>query len=141
MDDRLLIGWREQVELPDLGGLRVRAKIDTGAKTSALHARNLRLEKEDGKTFALFEAHSAGRPKYRQCRVEVAELRRVRSSNGQVERRPTIRTTLSMGGRSWPIYVTLTDRELMTYAMLIGREALDGRTLIDSQGSWLLGRD
>jgi hypothetical protein len=140
MKPKLTVGWREWVVLPALGGVRLRAKVDTGAKTSALHARGLKIALRDGREVARFRLRPDG-PGAALVAVE-AELvgrRRVRSSNGRAEERPVIRTAITLGGRSWPVEITLTNRSDMTYPMLIGRQALRGRATIDPAASWLLG--
>lgn len=139
MKTKLQIGWREWVGLPGLGGVRLRAKIDTGAKTSALHARGLRIVEREGRPVARFRLR-AGDGGAVAVEAEVIGRRRVRSSNGLAEERPVIRTAIVLGGRTWRVEVTLANRKDMTYAMLIGREALRGRAVIDPSASYLLER-
>ncbi|NNU79032.1 ATP-dependent zinc protease [Halovulum dunhuangense] len=133
MTERLLIGWRELVRLPALDAT-FRAKIDTGAQTSALHAHGLRVE--DGT--AVFRL--SDRKDEPEHRFPVLATRTVRSSNGKAEDRPVIRLDLVLGPLGWPAEVTLTDRTRMKYGMLVGRAALSGRVLIDPSRSWMLGR-
>lgn len=137
MDDRLVVGWREWAGLPQMGA-RLRAKIDTGARSSALHAHDLRTEEVDGVTYACF--HLTGRRGEPEQRFEVIDTRTVRSSNGLEETRPAIQVELALGPLVLPVTVTLTDREQMTYRMLVGREALAGRVLVDPYHSYLLKR-
>lgn len=139
MRQKFRIGWREWVRLPDLGGAELRAKIDTGAKTSALHARRLKLEDRAGRTWASFDLLPDWPRKAPRRRVEaeVIAMRRVTSSNGAVELRPVVRTMIMIGGQSWAVQVTLTNRRGMSFAMLIGREALTGRVIIDPAQSYL----
>jgi hypothetical protein len=135
MDETLKIGWREWVSLPEFCDVRFRAKIDTGAKTSALHARDLKLS-DDGELASFWMRSRGGWIEVRD--IPVVEHRVVRSSNGKVEDRPVIRTMLAIGGESWPILVTLTNRKRMKYRMLIGREALTDRAVVHPGSSYLL---
>jgi ribosomal protein S6--L-glutamate ligase len=127
-----IVGWQEWIALPELGLPALKAKIDTGAKTSALHTH-------------LIEPYgSAKRPKVRfsvrpskagdlevAASADVVDRREVISSNGVPEMRFVIMTPLSIAGRQWPIEVTLTNRERMTYRMLIGRQAIRADMLVD----------
>ncbi|CAN5638164.1 ATP-dependent zinc protease [soil metagenome] len=142
MRERLVIGWREWVGLPGLGGVRLRGKIDTGAKTSALHARGLKVEEREGREMARFRLRpdGIGPAKWLTVEAEIVARRSVRSSNGVAEERPVISTEIVIGGRRWRAEVTLTNRGDMTYAMLIGREALRGRAVIDPGASYAAGR-
>ncbi len=139
MKQRLRIGWREWIRLPSLVEGDLRAKIDTGARTSALHARNLRITDVDGHIRARFDLRpDRPRPTPRRTIViDVIDMRQIKSSNGLVELRPVIRTQIMLGGRVWPIQITLTNRRDMSYAMLIGREALGGRVTIEPGKSYL----
>lgn len=135
----LVIGWREWVGLPDLGIARVAAKIDTGARTSSLHANSIEPFDADGAPWVRFDvAGEAESVPWHEA--PIADRRSVRSSNGEAELQFVIRTRLLLGGRSWPAEVTLTNRERMELPMLIGREALAGRALVDAEKSWLCGR-
>jgi len=134
-----VIGWREWVGLPELNIPKIKAKIDTGASTSSLHAFQVdEFEKEDQKWVRIF-VHPIQRDTDYVVEVEapVLEYRSVRSSNGESEIRPVIVTTAKMSGVKWPIQITLTNREKMGFRMLIGREALSERFLVDSSGSYL----
>ena len=142
-----VIGWREWVGLPDLGERRLKAKIDTGAKSSAIHAYNVRVFARGGTEIVRFELH----PRQRNDKVviaaeaEVLEFRKVRNCGGSVSTRPVIVTHAALFGRRFPIELTLANRDEMGYRMLLGREALRGRFLIDTGQSyrgekWPLGR-
>lgn len=137
----LLIGWREWVELPDLGGARIKAKVDTGARTSALHAEDIHYVKRGKKRFVHFLIFPKQRVKKRGIKASAPLLdeRRVRSSNGKEEVRPVIETTLELHGESWPIELTLTRRDLMGFRLLLGRQALRNHVLIDPAKSFLAG--
>lgn len=130
----MILGWREWVELPELGIARVKAKLDTGALTSALHASDIEHFDRDGAPWVRFIVHPEQRSErvVAACICPLLDLRKVRSSSGQAKRRPTIRTTLRLAGRSWPIDLTLTSRDAMGFRMLLGRRALRDRALVDS---------
>lgn len=136
----ITIGWREWVALPDMSRIPVKAKIDTGARTSALHAFGLRIVRGDGTDRASFELHPIQRSSAGSVRVEmpVVAFRRVRSSNGHVENRPVIRTMVRLGDHEWPIDITLTSRDTMGFRMLLGRSALRRRFLVDPGRSFLV---
>ena len=138
-DGRFVVGWREWAGLPRLGIARVKAKIDTGARTSALHANSIDLYESDGGPWVRFDVAGEGEnaPWHE---APVADRRSVRSSNGGTELRFVIRTELALGGRAWAANITLTNRERMELPMLIGREALAGRVLVDAERSWLCGQ-
>lgn len=133
------IGWREWVELPDLDGARMKAKIDTGARTSAVHAWKIQPFERDGEQWVRFELHPNQKDNNFRipCEAVIADERLVRSSNGQVSKRYVIRTRLKLGSRTWPIDLTLSRRDEMGFRMLLGRTALRGRTLIDAAASFL----
>lgn len=135
----MIVGWREWIALPGIGIERVKAKIDTGARTSSLHAFGVRLEQRDGLVVASFEVHPEQRSTRGTVRVElpVVEQRFVRSSSGHAERRPVVRTDVRLGATTWPIELTLTRRDAMGFRMLLGREALRGRAVVDPARSFL----
>ena len=128
-----MLGWREWVALPDLGTEAIKAKIDTGARTSALHAYRITPFEEDGRHRVRFAVHPVQRRRLPEieCIADMVGERMVTSSSGHRERRIVIRTPLEVGGRSWPIEITLTDRDEMSFRMLLGRQALRRRVLID----------
>ncbi|MEE2526339.1 ATP-dependent zinc protease [Hyphobacterium sp. HN65] len=135
------IGWREWVELPDFDGTRIKAKIDTGARTSAVHAWKIEAFERDGEKWVRFELHPKQKNNTHRvpCEARVLDERLIRSSNGQITRRYVIRTRLKLGNRTWPIDLTLSRRDEMGFRMLLGRTALRGRTLIDAAASYLCG--
>jgi hypothetical protein len=138
-NERLLIGWREWVELPDLSPVPVKAKIDTGARTSTLHAFALSVHERDGEPWVTFEVHPLQRTQAHSTLVScpVSGLRRVRSSSGHSEERPVIRTSIRIGGKSFEIDVTLTSRDEMGFRMLLGRAAIRRRFVVDAGRSFL----
>ncbi|WDI40735.1 ATP-dependent zinc protease family protein [Bremerella sp. P1] len=136
-----IIGWREWVQLPELGIAKIKAKIDTGARSSSLHAYDLKYEERDGKQWVRFKVHPRQRNTTEQVVAEspVLEFRKVRSSNGQVTKRPVILTKVELLGELFEIEITLANRDSMGFRMLLGREAYRGRMLVDSGASYLSG--
>ena len=127
-----VVGWREWVSLPGLGLERVKAKIDTGARSSALHAFNLRTFTKDGAPWVRFSVHPMqhGGPTV-EAESELIDTRSVRNPGGRSELRPVIRTPLVLLDRTWEIDVTLTPRWGMSFRMLLGRRAVRHRFLVD----------
>jgi len=128
-----VLGWREWVGLPGLGVRRIKAKLDTGARTSSLHAFRIRRFQSDGHDMVRFEVHPVQRSTAATIEVtaRVIEERRVRDSGGRVEIRPVIETEVELAGERWPIELTLTRRDEMGFRMLLGRQALRRRVLVD----------
>lgn len=139
--DLLVIGWREWVDLPRLGGITVKAKIDTGARTSALHAVGVEEFQRGGAPWVRFTVHPHQRDTERSVLVEapVIDERAIRNSGGAAEHRPVISTRATIGEVALDIEVTLTNRALMGFRMLLGREALRRRFLVDPGRSYLIG--
>jgi hypothetical protein len=139
--DPLKIGWREWVALPDLRVGAIKAKVDTGARTSALHAYNIAPFRRAGALWLRFELHPIQRSEAMKvvCEARAIDERAVRNSGGGVERRYVIRTLLKIGEKSWPIELALANRDQMGFRMLLGRTALQGRALIEPGRSYLLG--
>lgn len=139
---KLIIGWREWLTLPDLGIRAIKAKIDTGARTSALHTFGLLPFEEDGSLKIKFHVHPLQRRKDIEvcCIADVVDRRRVTSSDGQTEKRYVIRTAAALGDVRWPIELTLTNRKTMRFRMLLGRAAMGGLLLVDPAKSYLAGR-
>jgi hypothetical protein len=140
--NKLTIGWREWLALPDLGIQAIKAKIDTGARTSALHTFGLEPFEQDGILKVRFGIHPLQRRKDIEikCIADVVDRRRVTSSDGQSERRYVIRTAVTLDTFKWPIELTLTNRKSMRFRMLLGRVAIAGRLLVDPAKSYLTGR-
>ncbi|MEQ3750528.1 MAG: 30S ribosomal protein S6--L-glutamate ligase [Celeribacter sp.] len=131
-DEPFRLGWEEWVSLSDLGLPALKAKVDTGARTSALHAFDIEPFGPKHKPRVRFAVHPVpGRNEpVIPCSAEIIDRREVTSSNGETELRYVIGTTISVGGRSWPIEITLTDRYTMAYRMLLGRQALPDDMLV-----------
>ena len=137
-----LVGWREWVGLPDWGVEWVKAKIDTGARTSALHAFGVSSFERNGVTLVRFAVHPWQRSAEDETWVEAEQIdeRAVTSSSGFSTLRPVVRTDVRIGEACHPIELTLTRRDEMGFRMLLGRQALKGRYLIDPSKSYLGGR-
>ena len=136
-----LLGWREWVGLPGLKVPTIKAKVDTGARTSTLHAIDVTPVVEGGKRRLRFKVlpQQDRRDVTVACVADLVDQRLVSSSTGQRELRWVIRTILRIGDQSWPIEVTLTDRDSMQFRMLLGRTALSGRYVVDPRRSFLIG--
>ena len=135
-----LVGWREWVSLPALGIDRVKVKVDTGARTSALHAADLVATKQGEQEFVSFNVYplQENRQVKVACSAPVKEHRTVRDSGGHEETRVVIETPITLGDDTWNIEVTLTDRESMGFRMLLGRNAIKGQYYVDPTQAFLL---
>lgn len=137
-----LIGWREWLAFPEWGIPAVKVKIDTGARTSALHAEDLEIVDRDGHSFATFVVHPWQRSERDGVEVTVplVDERAVTSSSGDVSRRPVVMAVIELDGSPHEIELTLTRRDDMGFRMLLGRKAMEGRYLVDPSHSYLTGR-
>ncbi len=145
----LLVGWREWVSLPALGVPAVKAKIDTGARTSAMHATEIeRYTDERGRDRVRFSVHplqhtaKKARPDVVvRCDAALVDARVVTPSSGHREHRLVIETAIKLGALAWSIEITLTDRADMRFRMLLGRQALKQQPLlVDAGRSYLAGK-
>lgn len=138
---RIVVGWREWCELPVLHLPKIKVKIDSGARTSALHAFNIEPFTQQNKRMVRFNVHPIqGNDDYAvQCEAELIGKRLIRSSNGEKELRCVIKTPCHIGNRAWNIELTLTNRSSMRFRMLLGRAALRHHAVVDPAGSFLQG--
>jgi len=138
----LSIGWNEWCALPHLNIPAIKAKIDTGAKTSALHAFNIHTFYNQGQAYVQFDIHPLQRNQKKSitCCAPVADQRYIMSSNGHKEHRLVIETTLALSNKQWPIELTLSNRDPLKFRMLLGRQALENQVIIDPAHSLKLGR-
>ncbi|WP_255554792.1 ATP-dependent zinc protease family protein [Sphingomicrobium clamense] len=136
------LGWREWVRFPDFDDVLVKAKIDTGARTSAIHAFDIRKIEREGEDWLAFNLHPVQRHKVPEiaCVARLLEERYITSSNGQRQLRPVVRVPVIVASRTFDIDLTLTNRDEMGFRMLLGREALKKRFLIDPGRSYLGGK-
>ena len=137
-----LVGWREWVSIPELGIKRIKAKIDTGASSSSLHAYDIEIvdHLEVQQVKFKIQPLQNNRAAVVQAQVPIFDFRKVRSSNGETTIRPVIRTHLEIFGQKHEIDITLFDRAKMGFRMLIGREALRDRFVVDSARSYCAGK-
>ena len=137
-----VIGWREWIGLPGLGIRRVKAKVDTGARSSSLHAFNVEPFTRDDEDWVRFDVHPIQHNDTKIVQVEskVLEYRKVRSSSGKASLRPVILVDIALLGAKWEIELTLANRDKMGFRMLLGREAFRQRFLVDAGGSWYGGK-
>lgn len=138
---KLRLGWREWVGLPSLGLPAIKAKIDTGARTSTLHAFKPKVFRDKGEKFIRFRTHPIQKNAdcTRECVAKVVDRRFVTDSGGKRELRYIIRVPVEVEGKSWEVEVSLTNRKKMRFRMLLGRTALEGCT-IEPDASFLTGR-
>jgi len=137
-----VIGWREWVKLPDLGKFNIKVKVDTGARSSALHAFDLEEFTHLGKPWVRFKTHPRQRSddKIIEAEAPILDYRKIRSSTGNQTKRPVIITNVLLLGVAWPVELTLVDRASMGFRMLLGRQAVRGRFVVDSGGSYYGGK-
>lgn len=137
---RIQVGWREWLGLPGLGLPRIKAKIDTGAKTSCLHAFSLEKFNERGSPWVRFGMHPNQGDNDTEifCKAEIFDERLVTDSGGHREKRYVIQTELVLPRDRWPIEITLTNRDTMQFRMLLGRSAMAERMLVMPDQSYML---
>lgn len=128
-----IIGWKEWIALPDIHVPALKVKVDTGARTSSLHAEHIEHFTKDGRAYIHFELHPIQKNKdiTIQCEAPLVTHRQVKSSCGGEEHRPVIMTTLTLGNLQWEIELNLTNRDYMGFRMLLGRNAIRHRLIVD----------
>jgi hypothetical protein len=135
-----VIGWRELVGLPDFNIASLRAKIDTGARTSALHAEDQMIFERDGEKWVRFSFPREGKSADRLLEARVFDEREIKNTGGVPERRLIVRTTLVLGRHRWKIEVSLADRKKMEFDLILGRTAIRRhRIWVDPGRSYIVG--
>lgn len=134
------IGWREWIGLPDLGIALIKAKIDTGARTSALHAVKHEAYQENGVDWIAFHVPRPGVQHSERCKARLIDTREIKNTSGIPVSRYVVSTTLVLGNRHWPIELSLADRGNMGFAIILGRTAIRRHgLLVDPGRSFLAG--
>jgi hypothetical protein len=138
---KIALGWREWVALPDMGINQIKAKVDTGARTSCLHTFRTEPYTENGERRVKFWVHPVQNDMHQvvECDAKVLDERNVSDSGGHKELRVVIETALVVGDKCWPIEMTLTNRDSMRFRMLLGRTAMSGRVIVHPEASYLAG--
>lgn len=141
MSEKSIIGCEEWGMLKLLNIPAIKMRVDTGAKTSALHAFNIELHQEGDREFVTFDIHPLQKTHkiIQKCQADIIDSRIIKSSSGDKQRRLVIVTPLTVGKETWDIQVTLTNRDAMGYRMLLGREAMTNRFLVDPDLSFCAG--
>jgi len=142
MAEKTALGWREWVGFPDLGITRIKAKVDTGARSSCLHAFRVEPFERDGSPWIRFDIHplQGDNNQVVSCEAPLLDRRVVRDSGGHEELRYVIETVIAIDGDRIRAEVTLTDRDTMKFRVLLGRTAIRGRYVVDPGRSYLTGR-
>lgn len=139
--DKIIIGKEEWCSLPSLKIESIKVRVDTGAKTSAVHAFNIVPFKKDDARWVRYEVHPIEGDEFTtvQCESRIVGKRRVKSTNGESDVRYIVAATLSIAEHLWDIEISLANRDTMGYRMLLGRQAMAGKVLVDPQASFLQG--
>ena len=131
------LGWREWVFLPSYNYFKLKAKIDTGARTSAIHATNIQIYQKNCGEMVKFQIYQS--KSFLDIDTELISYKKIKSSFGQTETRPTVHMKIQIGAEIWLTEITLAQRAKLTYPMLIGRNTLNKRHIIHSHRSYLAG--
>jgi len=139
---QITVGWREWCSLPELGLTHIKAKVDTGAKTSCLHAFSVEPFTKDNEQWVRFGMHPNQHDSDEEifCETKVLDERNVTDSGGHKEKRYVICTQLKIDGQQWPIELTLTNRDTMLFRMLLGRTAMKRKIIVNPGKSYMLGK-
>lgn len=142
LKEKPIIGWREWLSIPEMHISEIKVKVDSGARTSAIHAEDIEITKKRGKEFVSFKIFPLQRDKSHFSRVTLPmiEERWVKSSVGHQTLRPVVKVDIKIGDHKFPIELTLVNRDIMGFRMLLGREAIKNRFLLDAGHSFLLGK-
>ena len=137
-----VIGWREWVTLPDFGIDAIKAKVDTGLRSAAIHAYDIDIHRRGGVDIVRFKVHPLQRNTTRtvEAQARLLDRRPVRSSSGHAALRLVVATTVRVFDQSWPIELTLSNRDEMGFRMLLGRQAIRRRFTVDPGPSYLTGK-
>ncbi|MFV0574164.1 MAG: ATP-dependent zinc protease [Vibrio sp.] len=140
MSEKIIVGWREVLSLPELGIKQIKAKVDTGARSSCLHAFKIETFEKNTELWVRFWIHPLqnNNNHVQICESKIIDRRTVKDSGGHAEERYVIETLLDFNGEQWPIEVTLTNRENMLFRMLLGRTAMHDRIIVDPAASFLI---
>ena len=142
MKNKILVGALELCNLPEFEINKLHIRVDTGAKTSSLHVDNIEYFSVNNEDWVRFDIH----PDIHDVNTvvtkesKIIDIKKIKSSNGDVQKRPIISTMFEIGDRKWPINITLSDRSSMTYLMLLGRQAMNGHIIVDPEFDYLLGK-
>ena len=131
------LGWREWVFLPSYNYFKIKAKIDTGARTSAIHATNIQIYRKNDSEMVRFQIYQS--QSFLDIDTKLISYKKIKSSFGQTETRPTVYMKIQIGAEIWSTEITLAQRAKLTYPMLIGRNTLNKRHIIHSHRSYLAG--
>lgn len=133
-----IVGWREKIHLPEFGLYNYKVKVDTGARTSAIHADDIKMFEVDGKRYVSFTVFPNQKNKKDSRRLTFPKLekRTIRSSTGRETLRPVVVTEIQVGDEVFEIELTLVNRATLGFRMLLGRTALKGRFVVDSSSSY-----
>lgn len=137
-----IIGWREWIAIPDMHVTHIKVKVDSGARTSAIHAEDIEVIKKRGKKFVSFKIFPMQKDKkhWHEVTLPMIDERWVKSSVGHQTLRPVVQVDIKLGEHEVPIELTLVNRDLMGFRMLLGREAIKNKFLLDTGRSFLQGK-
>ncbi len=131
------LGWREWVFLPSYNDFKLKAKIDTGARTSSIHATNIQIYHKDNSEMVKFQIYQSD--SFLNIDTRLVSYKKIKSSFGQTETRPAVHMKIQIGKETWLTEITLAQRSKLTYPMLIGRNSLNKKHIVHSHRSYLAG--